>query len=54
MLTPREAARLMGFPDGFALDVVSRSQIYRMLGNAVVPQIVEAVGREVIRTINEG
>ena len=51
-LTPREAARLMGFPDGFAVDVVSRTQMYRLLGNAVVPQVVEAIGHAVIRTIN--
>jgi DNA (cytosine-5)-methyltransferase 1 len=51
-LAPREAARLMGFPDGFAVDVVSRTQMYRLLGNAVVPQVVEAIGRAVIRTIN--
>tara|TARA_B100001121_G_C18667665_1_gene612185 strand:+ start:1485 stop:1640 length:156 start_codon:yes stop_codon:yes gene_type:complete len=31
--------------------VVSDSQAFRQLGNAVVPYVVEAVGREVLRTI---
>ena len=31
--------------------VVSDSQAFRQLGNAVVPSVVEAVGREVLRTI---
>jgi DNA (cytosine-5)-methyltransferase 1 len=50
-LTPRECARLMGFPEDSAI-VVSDTQAYRQFGNAVVPPVVEAVGREVLRTIS--
>jgi DNA (cytosine-5)-methyltransferase 1 len=39
MLTPREAARLMGFPDSFAIPV-SNTQAYRQFGNAVVVPVV--------------
>jgi DNA (cytosine-5)-methyltransferase 1 len=46
-LTPREAARLMGFEDSLDI-VVSDTQAYRQFGNAVVPKVVEAVGRQVI------
>ena len=49
-LTPRECARLMGFPDEYPI-VVSDTQAYRQFGNAVVPPVVEAVGREVLRTL---
>jgi DNA (cytosine-5)-methyltransferase 1 len=50
-LTPREAARLMGFdPDRFPI-VVSDTQAYRQFGNAVVPPVAEAVAREIVRTI---
>ncbi|MCP4706302.1 MAG: DNA (cytosine-5-)-methyltransferase [candidate division Zixibacteria bacterium] len=45
-LTPREAARLMGFPDDLAI-VVSDTQAYRQFGNAIVPYVVEAVGRQI-------
>lgn len=50
-LTPREAARLMGFPDDKPI-VVSDTQAYRQFGNAVVPPVAEAVGREVMRTLS--
>lgn len=45
-LTPRECARLMGFPDELEI-VVSDTQAYRQFGNAVVPAVVEAVGRSI-------
>ncbi|MCB1220990.1 MAG: DNA (cytosine-5-)-methyltransferase [Planctomycetales bacterium] len=41
-LTPREACRLMGFPDDKP-QVVSDTQAYRQFGNAVVPLAVEHV-----------
>lgn len=49
-LTPREAARLMGFDDSLDI-VVSDTQAYRQFGNAVVPQVVEAVGRQVVEVM---
>lgn len=47
-LTPREAARLMGFPDSFILPC-SNYQTYRQLGNSVVPPLVEAVVRSALK-----
>jgi DNA (cytosine-5)-methyltransferase 1 len=49
-LTPLEAARLMGFDERLKI-VVSDTQAYRQFGNAVVPPVVEAVGREIIRVV---
>lgn len=43
-LTPRECARLMGFPDSFRIPV-SDTQAYKQFGNAVVPGVVEEIGR---------
>lgn len=45
-LTPRECARLMGFPEDFVIPV-SDNQAYRQFGNAVVPIVVEAVARSI-------
>jgi DNA (cytosine-5)-methyltransferase 1 len=45
-LTPRECARLMGFPDSFKI-VVSDTQAYRQFGNSVVVPVVEALARQV-------
>jgi DNA (cytosine-5)-methyltransferase 1 len=47
-LTPRECARLMGFPDELPI-VVSDTQAYRQFGNALVPQIASDVARQVVR-----
>jgi DNA (cytosine-5)-methyltransferase 1 len=49
-LTPRECARLMGFPDSYPI-VVSDTQAYRQFGNAVVPPVVQAVAREIITVL---
>ena len=49
-LSPREAARYMGFPGHLPI-VVSNTQAYRQFGNAVVPAIVQAVGAEVLRVL---
>jgi len=59
-LTPREAARLMGFdgrfaelagwPDGFP-QVVSDVQAYKQFGNSVSPPVVAAVGQELVKVL---
>jgi DNA (cytosine-5)-methyltransferase 1 len=41
-LTPRECARLMGFPDDFQI-TVSDIQAYKQFGNSVVVPVIEAV-----------
>lgn len=45
-LTPRECARLMGFPDSFKIPV-SDTQAYRQFGNSVVVPVVEAIARRI-------
>ena len=43
-LTPRECARLMGFPDTFHIPV-SDTQAYRQFGNSVVMPVIREVAR---------
>jgi DNA (cytosine-5)-methyltransferase 1 len=43
-LTPRECARLMGFPDTFKIPV-SDTQAYKQFGNSVVVPVVRAVAK---------
>lgn len=51
-LTPRECARLMGFDEKYQERiVVSDTQAYKQFGNAVVPKVVEAVGRQIIKVL---
>jgi DNA (cytosine-5)-methyltransferase 1 len=52
-LTPRECARLMGFPDSFKI-TVSDTQAYRQFGNSVVMPVMREVARIVIPKILNG
>ena len=51
-LTPRECARLMGFPDDFKLNK-SEVQAYKQLGNAVVPPVVEMIAKAMVANLNQ-
>jgi DNA (cytosine-5)-methyltransferase 1 len=46
-LTPRECARLMGFPDKFEIPV-SDTQAYRQFGNSVVVPVIEAIAEKLL------
>ena len=50
-LTPRECARLMGFPDSFRIPV-SDTQAYRQFGNSVVVPAVTAVARLMVASLH--
>lgn len=50
-LTPRECARLMGFPDDFEIPV-SDTRAYKQFGNSVVVPLVEAVACRVIEALH--
>lgn len=49
-LTPRECARLQGFPDSFKI-VVSDTQAYRQFGNAVIVPQVSAIAEKIVEKI---
>lgn len=51
-LSPRECARLMGYPDTYRLDQVSDVQAYRQCGNSVVVPLITAVSEQIIQTIH--
>ena len=50
-LTPRECARLQGYPDDFIIDIVSDNQAYRQFGNSVVVPLMQAVGENIVREL---
>ena len=51
-LTPRECARLMGFPEGFEIPV-SDTQAYKQFGNSVVVPMMTAVAEALLPFILE-
>lgn len=55
-LTPKECWRLQGFSDEQyekAATVNSNSQLYKQAGNAVTVNVVEEIGRHIMKIINE-
>lgn len=51
-LTPRECARLQGFPDTFKIPV-SDMQAYKQFGNAVAAPLIEILAKKVVKTLKE-
>lgn len=49
-LTPRECARLLGYPDNFLIPV-SDTQAYKQFGNSVVTPLVQRIGKEIIKAL---
>jgi DNA (cytosine-5)-methyltransferase 1 len=49
-LTPRECARLMGYPKDFKIPV-SDTQAYKQFGNSVVVPVVERIAKAVLATL---
>lgn len=49
-MTPREWARLQGFPDNFKI-VVSDAQAYKQFGNSVAVPAIQATARKIIEKI---
>jgi DNA (cytosine-5)-methyltransferase 1 len=47
-LTPRECARLQGFPDSFLIPV-SDTQAYKQFGNSVTVPLIQAVAEKVVK-----
>ena len=57
-LTPTECERLQGFPDGWTKDGLTKdggqvdtsdTQRYKCLGNAVTTNVVEAIGKQLLK-----
>lgn len=49
-LTPREAARLQGFPENFIIPV-SDTQSYKQFGNSVAVPVINAIAKEMLKVL---
>lgn len=52
-MTPREWARLQGFPDSFALPLAD-VHLYKQLGNSVTVNVIEAIAAKIKEIIKNG
>lgn len=50
-MTPREWARLQGFPDDFKLPLAD-THLYKQLGNSVTVNVIEAIAKEIRKVLN--
>ncbi len=51
-LTPREAARLQGFPDRYIIPV-SDTQAYKQFGNSVAVPVIHAIAEQIISVLDK-
>ncbi|MCQ2081772.1 MAG: DNA cytosine methyltransferase [Lachnospiraceae bacterium] len=51
-MTPREWARLQGFPDDFKLELAD-THLYKQFGNSVTVNVIEAIAKEVKKLLDE-
>lgn len=50
-LTPRECARLQGFPEEFVIDTVSEAQAYKQFGNSVCVSVIRALAEKLTNAL---
>lgn len=51
-LTPKECARLQGFPENFIYDAVSDNQAYKQFGNSVSVPVIRAVAESLVKALS--
>lgn len=51
-MTPREWARLQGFPDTYKLEL-SDTHLYKQLGNSVTVNVIEAIANQIKRVLEQ-
>ena len=52
-LTPRECARIQGFPESFVVDAVSDVQIYKQFGNSVSVPVIRSIAEHMVSTLKK-
>lgn len=52
-LTPRECARLQGFPENYIVDAVSQGQIYKQFGNSVCINVITEIAHSMTSTLKK-
>ena len=53
LITPREAARLQGFPENFVLPKENEKQVYKQIGNSVAVPVVYKIAHNILCALPE-
>lgn len=51
LITPREAARLQGFPDTYQLPMENEKEVYKQIGNSVCVPVVERIAEKIVNAL---
>lgn len=51
LMTPRECARLQGFPEDYILPETNEKQVYKQIGNSVAVPVVYRIAKNIVKTL---
>lgn len=54
LMTPRECARLQGFPESYILPEENEKQVYKQIGNSVCVPVIDRIARNIIKALLQG
>ena len=52
LITPREAARLQGFPESYVLPKENEKQVYKQIGNSVAVPVVSRIAKNIVEALD--
>ena len=51
LMTPRECARLQGFPESYILPIENEKQVYKQIGNSVCVPVVYRIAQNIVKSL---
>ena len=54
LMTPRECARLQGFPESYILPKENEKQVYKQIGNSVCVPVVDRIVQNIVKVLSQG
>ena len=52
LMTPRECARMQGFPESYILPETNEKQIYKQIGNSVAVPVIYRIAENIVKTFD--
>jgi len=51
LMTPRECARMQGFPEDYILPKENEKQIYKQIGNSVCVSVIDRIAKNIVKAL---
>lgn len=52
LMTPRECARIQGFPENYVFSEINEKQVYKQIGNSVAIPVVRRIAKNIVRALH--